>query len=63
MGLEIKEELDSNGKFADWVTMFGDCTLDELQEVIDHYRKLGFNKVWHGNENSTLCIQRMKDET
>jgi hypothetical protein len=54
---DLDETLDVNYQPC-FVTVWGDGTLDELQEIIDHYRSLGFNKVWHGHENSTLCIEK-----
>ena len=58
---EVDEELDELGQ-PDFVAVWESGTLEELQEIIDHYKKLGFNKVWHGHDNSTLCIQKVKEK-
>lgn len=52
------ETEDLDGFVYVWV----DGTLDELLAIVDEYRALGFNKVWHGFENSTLCIQKTEKE-
>ena len=54
--------LDTESCEDDFVYVWGEGTLDELQQIIDEYRKLGFNKVWPGYENSTLCMQKMREE-
>lgn len=58
--MDIEEELGDDSK-PEFVFLRGNGTVDELQWIIDHYKKLGFNRVWHGHENSTLCIQKIKD--
>lgn len=54
---DVQEELDQDGN-PHFVYIWGDGSLEELQILIKNYKELGFNKVWHGEQNSTLCIQR-----
>lgn len=58
---DVDEELDHDGQ-VNFVLVWGDGSLDELQILIDHYRRLGFDRVWHGDQNSTLCIQKTKEK-
>ena len=46
---------------GDFVYVWGDGTLEDLIAIIQKYKELGFNQVWHGYDNSTLCIQKIKD--
>lgn len=46
---------------GDFVYVWGDGTLEDLIAIIRKYEGLGFNKVWHGHENSTLCIQKIEE--
>lgn len=50
------EEVDDS-----FVYVWDSGSLDELQAIIDHYRELGFNKVWYGYDNSTLCLQKIEE--
>lgn len=51
MMLEVDEE-------ENCVFVWGDGSIDELLVIIKEYKDQGFNKVLHGDQNSTLCLLR-----
>lgn len=52
-----EEELDEKGD-PNFAILWGDCTLPQAIAFLEHYRRLGFNEVCVGQENSTLCVSR-----
>lgn len=54
MGLSYEiDEIDEG-----YVLVWGDLPLDEMLKILERYKKKGFNWVWTGSDNSTICIAK-----
>jgi hypothetical protein len=48
-------------RLEDSVIVFGSGDLEDLLKIIHAYKDKGFNFVWYGEDNSTLCLGKVEE--